>query len=42
MRAALTPTTPHMPLAGLLVALVAISVLFFWLGLRAFRRRAIG
>jgi ABC-2 type transport system permease protein len=42
MRASLTPTIPHMPLAVLLAALVAICVLFLWLGLRAFRRRAIG
>ena len=42
MRASLTPTIPHMPLGILLAALVAISVLFLWLGLRAFRRRAIG
>ena len=42
MRASLTPTIPHMPLAFLLAALVAICVLFLWLGLRAFRRRAIG
>jgi ABC-2 type transport system permease protein len=42
MRASLTPTIPHMPLAVLLPALVAICVLFLWLGLRAFRRRAIG
>ena len=41
MRAALTPTIPHMPLPALLAALVAICVLFLWLGLRAFRRRAI-
>jgi hypothetical protein len=31
-----------MPLAVLLAALVAICVLFLWLGFRAFRRRAIG
>ena len=42
MRASLTPTIPHMPLAVLLAALVAICVLFLWLGFRAFRRRAIG
>ena len=41
MRAALTPTVAHMPLALLLLALVAVSALFLWLGLRAFRRRAI-
>jgi len=42
MRAALTPSIPHMPLGVLLAALVAVCVLFLWLGLRAFRRRAIG
>ncbi len=41
MRAALTPAVPHMPLGAMLAALVAISVLFLWLGLRAFDRRAI-
>ncbi len=41
MRAALTPTIPHMPIAAMLTALVVIAVLFLWLGLRAFRRRAI-
>jgi ABC-2 type transport system permease protein len=41
MRAALTPTIPHMPIAAMLTALVVITALFLWLGLRAFRRRAI-
>jgi ABC-2 type transport system permease protein len=41
MRAALTPTIPHMPIAAMLTALVVIAVLFLLLGLRAFRRRAI-
>lgn len=41
MRAALTPAVPHMPVAALLAALVAIFALFLWLGLRAFTRRAI-
>jgi len=41
MRAALTPAIPHMPVAAMLAALVLISVLFLWLGLRAFDRRAI-
>lgn len=41
MRASLTPAIPHMPLLGLTGALVAILVLFLWLGLRAFQRRAI-
>jgi ABC-2 type transport system permease protein len=41
MRAALTPAVPHMPIGAMLAALVAISVLFLWLGIRAFDRRAI-
>ena len=41
MRAALMPSVPHMPVVAMLAALVAICVLFFWLGLRAFGRRAI-
>jgi ABC-2 type transport system permease protein len=41
MRAALTPTIPHMPIGALLAALIALAALFLWLGLRAFRRRAI-
>jgi ABC-2 type transport system permease protein len=41
MRAALTPAVPHMPIAAMLAALVAICVLFLWLGIRAFDRRAI-
>lgn len=40
MRAALTPAVPHMPVVIMLAALVAISALFIWLGLRAFDRRA--
>ena len=42
MRAALTPGVPHMPLGVALVALVAISALFWTMGLRSFQRRAIG
>jgi ABC-2 type transport system permease protein len=41
MRAALTPTLPHMPLAVMLAALLAISALFLWLGLQSFERRAV-
>ncbi|HEY6843583.1 MAG TPA: ABC transporter permease [Thermoanaerobaculia bacterium] len=41
MRAALTPALPHMPLVALTSALVVILVLFLWLGLRAFQRRAV-
>jgi ABC-2 type transport system permease protein len=42
MRSALTPSVPHMAAGAMLAALVAISVLFLWLGLRSFRKRAIG
>jgi ABC-2 type transport system permease protein len=41
LRAALTPGVPHMPLAAILAALVGITLLLLWLGLRAFRKRAI-
>ena len=41
MRAALTPSVPHMPSVVTLAALVLISAVFLWLGLRAFDRRAI-
>jgi ABC-2 type transport system permease protein len=42
MRAALTPAVPHMGVGVTLTALIAISALFFWLGIRAFNRRAVG
>ncbi len=41
MRAALTPSIAHMPIPASLAALVVISIVFLWLGLRAFDRRAI-
>jgi len=40
MRAALTPGLPHMPIAALLAALVVLTVIFMWLGLKAFDKRA--
>jgi ABC-2 type transport system permease protein len=40
MRAALTPTVPHMPTALILAALVLLTVFFMWVGLRAFDKRA--
>ena len=40
MRAALTPSMPHMNVPLMLAALVAITVLFLVLGLRAFDKRA--
>lgn len=42
MRGVLTPEVPHLPLPAVVIALVAISALFWWLGVRAFERRAIG
>ncbi|MEP6990701.1 MAG: ABC transporter permease [bacterium] len=42
MRGALTPEVPHMPLAASMGALLFISVLFWTMGLRSFRKRAIG
>ncbi|HEX3069863.1 MAG TPA: ABC transporter permease [Thermoanaerobaculia bacterium] len=40
LRAALTPGVPHMPLVMILAALVVLTVLFMYLGLRAFDKRA--
>jgi ABC-2 type transport system permease protein len=42
LRGALTPGSPHMPMGVVLFALVGISTLFWILGTRSFRRRAIG
>ena len=42
MRGALTPDVPHMPLPASMGALVAIAALFWMVGLRSFRQRAIG
>jgi hypothetical protein len=41
MRAALTPSVPHMPVAAMFGALFAITGFFSWIGLRAFHRRAV-
>jgi ABC-2 type transport system permease protein len=41
LRAALTPTLPHMPLVAVVAALVALTALFLGLGLRSFTRRAL-
>src|SRR2546428_1564465 len=41
LRAALTPSIPHMPNVVMATALLLISAVFLWLGLRAFDRRAI-
>ncbi|MBV9773950.1 MAG: ABC transporter permease [Gemmatimonadetes bacterium] len=42
MRGALTPSMPHMPVPVVLAALAGLTVLFGWLGVRGFDRRAIG
>jgi len=42
MRGALTPDVPHMPLPASMAALLIISGLFWTVGLRSFRKRAIG
>ncbi len=41
LRAALTPTLPHMSLVAVVAALVALTALFLGLGLRSFTRRAL-
>ena len=41
LRAALTPSVPHMPIAAILAALTGLSALFMWLGLRSFMKRAV-
>lgn len=41
MRAATTPGVEHMPLPAILGALVGLTVLLMWAGLKGFRRRAI-
>jgi hypothetical protein len=42
MRAALTPSVPHMPLPIVGVALVVVTTVFWRLGIRSFYKRAIG
>ena len=42
MRASLTPGAPHMPLALVIAALIAITALFWMLGMRSFLKRAFG
>jgi ABC-2 type transport system permease protein len=41
MRGALTPTLPHMSLETVALALLALSVLFWVLGMRSFMKRAV-
>jgi ABC-2 type transport system permease protein len=40
MRAALTPSLPHMPLVAVLLVLALITAVFWSLGLRSFEKRA--
>jgi ABC-2 type transport system permease protein len=40
MRAALTPSVPHMPVSLILAGLVVLTVFFMWMGLKAFDKRA--
>jgi ABC-2 type transport system permease protein len=42
MRGVLTPQLPHMSLAAVIAALLAITAVFWLLGIRSFERRAIG
>ncbi|MDP9279294.1 MAG: ABC transporter permease, partial [Gemmatimonadota bacterium] len=42
MRAALTPTAPHMSLGIVIAALILITAIFWTLGIRSFMRRAVG
>ncbi|HZF73509.1 MAG TPA: ABC transporter permease [Gemmatimonadaceae bacterium] len=42
MRASLTPAAPHMPLVVVIVALIAITAIFWMLGMRSFLKRAVG
>jgi ABC-2 type transport system permease protein len=42
MRAALTPRAPHMPLGVVVVALIAITAVFWIFGMRSFLKRAVG
>ena len=42
MRGALTPEVPHMPLPVSIGALLVVAAIFWTMGLRSFRKRAIG
>jgi ABC-2 type transport system permease protein len=42
MRAALTPGVDHMPIAAVIAALLVLTAGLLWLGLRGFRKRAVG
>jgi len=42
MRGALTPAAPHMPLGAVLGALLIITAVFWFFGMRSFMKRAVG
>ncbi|MEO7217780.1 MAG: ABC transporter permease [Gemmatimonadaceae bacterium] len=42
LRAALTPSMPHMPLGAIIAALAFLTIVFTWGAIMRFRRRAIG
>ncbi len=42
MRAALTPAAPHMPLGAVIGALIAITAIFWAMGMKSFMKRALG
>ena len=42
LRAALTPSMPHMPLGSIIAALAFLTIVFTWAAIMRFRRRAIG
>jgi ABC-2 type transport system permease protein len=41
MRAALTPSVPHMSVVAIVAALLVLTAFFVWIGLRSFRKRAV-
>jgi len=41
MRAAITPSVPHMPVAVIIVALIVMTAVLLWAGLRTFMKKAI-
>jgi len=42
MRGALTPAAPHMALGAVVGALIVMSSVFWFLGMRSFMKRALG
>jgi len=41
MRAALTPSVPHMPVWAIVAALLVTTTVFLWAGLKTFMKRAV-